>query len=103
MFSPFFIYAMNQNQLPYCVYVLYSLRDSKMYIGYTSDFKRRVKEHINGNSKSSAPRRPLKLIFFEYYLNKEDALRREKYFKTTSGKKTLKLMLRKSLEEFSQN
>ena len=39
------------------------------------------------------------MLFCEYYLSKEDAMRREKYFKTTAGKKTIKLMLRRSFEE----
>lgn len=68
-----------------------------MYIGFTTDLDRRLLEHFQGRSKSTAPRRPLMLIFCEYYLSEWDARRREKYFKTTSGKKTLKLMLRESL------
>ena len=88
--------------LKYCVYILYSLKDNNLYIGFTTDIQRRFAEHQSGNSKSTAPRRPLKLIFCEYYLSKEDALRREKYFKTTAGKKTLKLMLRESLKEIGQ-
>jgi predicted GIY-YIG superfamily endonuclease len=37
------------------------------------------------------------LIFCEYFLSKADAQRREKYFKTTKGKRTLKLILKNSL------
>ena len=44
-------------------------------------------------------RRPLELIFYEVYFNKKDALRREKYFKTTAGKKALKIMLRETNTE----
>ncbi len=35
----------------------------------------------------------IELIFYEAYLVKTDVQRREKYFKTTKGKRTLKLML----------
>ena len=83
--------------LNYCVYVLYSLRDFKMYIGYTTNLEKRLEDHNAGKTTSTAPRRPLKLIFCEYYLSKQDAMRREKYFKTTAGKKGLKLMLRETL------
>ena len=89
------------DDLKYCVYILYSLKDNNFYIGFTTDIQRRFAEHQSGNSKSTAPRRPLKLIFCEYYLSKEDAIRREKYFKTTAGKKTIKLMLRESLKEIN--
>lgn len=87
------------SKLKYCVYVLYSLKDFKLYIGYTTNLTRRLTEHFKGRTKSTAPRRPLKLIFCEYYLSQKDAMRREGYFKTTAGKRTLKLMLRESYKE----
>jgi putative endonuclease len=49
-------------------------------------------------SPATAPRRPFELTFYEAYRNKYDALRREKYFKTSKGKTTLKAMLREHLE-----
>lgn len=83
--------------LPYCVYVLYSTKDEKMYIGYSTNLPKRLQDHYNGNVLSTKGRRPLELIYTEFHSNKYDALRREKYFKTTSGKKGLKLMLREKL------
>jgi putative endonuclease len=85
-------------QLPYCVYVLYSEKDWLLYIGYSSNLEKRIEKHNSGGCKSTAPRRPLKLIFCEYYLFKQDAMKREDYFKTTAGKKALKLMLRTTFE-----
>jgi putative endonuclease len=85
--------------LPYCVYILFSEKDYLLYTGYTSDLKKRISKHNAGEVLSTAPRRPLKLIFCEYYLHKEDAEKREKYFKTTMGKKAVKLMLRSTLEK----
>ena len=81
------------------VYVLFSDFDQKLYIGYSQDVHKRFRQHGNGEVKSTAPRRPLKLIYFEAHLSKHDALRREKYFKTTAGKRTLKLVLRESMKE----
>ncbi len=83
--------------LPFCVYILLSEKDNKFYIGYTTNIFKRVDDHNAGRNKSTAPRRPFRLIFCEYYLSKVDAMRREKYFKTTAGKKVLKLMLRDTL------
>ena len=85
-------------KLQHCVYVLLSLKDKKFYIGYTTDLKQRLTDHFHGQFKATAPRRPFKLIFCEYFLSKKDALRREKYCKTTAGKKALKLMLRNGLK-----
>ena len=80
----------------YAVYILLSLKDQQFYIGFTSDFKRRMEEHEQGKSKSTACRRPFICVFVEYYLSKKDALRREKYFKTSGGKRVLRLMLTES-------
>ncbi len=78
----------------YFVYILLSLKDKKFYIGFTNNIKRRLYEHSNGLNISTIKRRPLKLIFFEAFLDKKDAIRREKYFKTSKGKTTLKQMIR---------
>ena len=85
------------DSLVHGVYVLYSLKDRKLYIGYTADLKRRLSEHNRGESASTAPRRPLRLLFGEHYISKKDAQRRERYFKTTAGKRALRLMLKDSL------
>lgn len=89
------------NKFQYCVYILYSLKDNNFYIGYTTNLHERLTSHISGNSKATEPRRPFTLLFCEYYLSKHDATRREKYFKTTVGKKTLRLMLKESLVEIN--
>lgn len=83
----------------YFVYVLLSLKDKLFYFGYTNNIERRFLEHQLGKNFSTRYRTPLKLIFYEAYLNKGDALRRERYFKTTKGKVTIKQMLREYLEE----
>jgi putative endonuclease len=79
--------------LPYSVYVLFSSNDFLLYIGYTSDLPARKHKHDIGGVKSTAPRRPLELIYCEYFLFKKDAMRREGYFKTSMGRKAIKLML----------
>ena len=81
------------------VYILLSLRDQKFYIGRSDDLKRRKEEHDLGKVISTKHRRPLKLIFYESFSDKKDAIRREVYFKTSKGKSTLKMMLRESLKQ----
>lgn len=76
----------------YYVYILL-FNNSQIYTGYTEDLKRRAKEHINGKVLSTAKRRPLRLIHYEAYLLKEDAKRRERFLKTSAGKKFLKQQL----------
>ena len=78
----------------YYVYILQSEKDHLFYIGFTTNLDLRILRHENGESPATKFRRPLKLIFYEAYLNKYDALRRERYFKTSKGKTTLKMMLK---------
>ena len=78
----------------YYVYILRSKIDHKLYIGFTADLKKRVARHEAGYVPATKARRPIELVFYEAYLNKYDALRREKYFKSTKGKATIKLMLK---------
>ena len=74
------------------------MKDSKFYIGYTSDLRNRFKEHQNGEAVSTKPRRPFELIFYEAYQSMKDAKRREKYFKTGKGKSTIRMMLQDTLK-----
>ena len=87
--------------LPFCVYVLQSDRDLLLYHGYTTNLEKRLVDHNQGKTNSTSKRRPLKLIYCEFFLNRFDAKRREKYLKTTQGKRMLKLLLRCTLKEIN--
>jgi len=86
----------------YYTYVLQSLADNNFYTGFTSDIENRLKMHNNGLVKSTKDRRPLKLIYFEACLNQKDALHREKYLKTTYGKRYIKNRLKIFLTNIPQ-
>jgi len=75
------------------VYVLESLKDGKLYIGYTNNLKRRLAEHEKGLNFSTKFRLPFKLIYFEGCTSEKDAKRREKYLKTTQARKFIALRL----------
>ena len=80
------------------VYVLQSLKDKKFYIGFTSQQPdKRLEGHNKGNTSSTRKRRPFKLVYYEAHTSQKDARRREKYFKTSKGKSTLRQMLRSTL------
>ena len=70
----------------YYTYILLSQKDGKHYAGYTKDLKLRFAQHEKGLVESTRHRRPLQLIYFEACLSQQDALKREKYFKTHYGK-----------------
>ncbi len=83
----------------YYTYVLYSEQDGKLYKGYTQNLKLRFDQHCNGEVQSTKGRRPLHLVYFEACLNQQDALKREKYFKTYYGSMFLAKRLQNTLQQ----
>ena len=63
------------------VYLIKSLKHGQIYTGFTSDLRRRFDEHNSGLSKYTSSGIPWKLIYYEAYLSKEEALRRERSLK----------------------
>ena len=74
----------------YTVYILFSEKDEKRYIGCTSNLNRRLEEHKMGLVKSTKNRCPFKLIHTEKFNHKSDALKKEKFFKTGKVREYLK-------------
>lgn len=61
----------------YYVYVLENQNDKSWYIGYTSNLKRKLKEHLSGSGcRTTSIKNNWKLIYFERYINKLDAMGR---------------------------
>lgn len=73
------------------LYILQSQKDARLYVGMTSDLKRRIKEHNSkiggGYTKRNGP---FTIIFYEAYQEKQDALRAEKFFKSGYDREVLK-------------
>jgi putative endonuclease len=63
------------------VYILKSKKCDDLYIGFTSDLKKRLLEHNNGDTPSTKTKRPYKLIYYEAYPAESDARRRESMLK----------------------
>jgi len=79
----------------YYTYVLQSLKNDSLYIGYSSDLKKRFESHNKGLNKATKPFVPYKLIHYEAFLNRIDAKRREVYLKSGWGIKSIHKMLEK--------
>ena len=84
----------------YYVYTLLSLKDKRFYTGMTNNLRKRLQEHARGEVKSTKLRRPLKLIHYEYFINKKDAEAREKFLKSGFGRSQMKIAIKKTLEDF---
>ncbi|MEI6696633.1 MAG: GIY-YIG nuclease family protein [Bacteroidota bacterium] len=81
----------------YYVYVLISKKDNNLYTGYTKDLKNRIEQHNIGEVQSTKYRLPLILVYYEACINQQDATHREKYLKSTWGKRYLKARLKNYL------
>jgi len=72
----------------YYIYFLISIKKNKVYVGFTEkDPKERLKEHNHGSNIFTSQNKPFKLIYYEEYICKSDALKREKFYKTGFGRK----------------
>ena len=78
----------------YYTYVMKSIKNDNLYFGYTNDLKKRISQHNKGTEKSTAPYIPWELIYYEACINKADAQRREKYFKTSQGRRMFRLRIK---------
>jgi putative endonuclease len=65
----------------YYVYILKSLKDGKFYTGCTADIEKRLAQHNNGMVRSTKARRPLKLVYWETFATRSEAMRRERRLK----------------------
>jgi len=84
----------------YYVYCLESLKNNKLYIGYTSDLKKRFTDHNNKEGGDFTSKNgPWKLVYYEAYLKKEDAQSAEKYYKTGTGRIIIKRKLEYYLKD----
>ena len=78
---------------------VYGLKgDKSIYIGLTSDLKRRLSEHKRGKTHSTKRMGDLKLIFVESFISKHDAQKQEKFYKTGYGREVLKDKLADTLK-----
>ena len=78
-------------------YVLRSEKTGIFYTGTTNNLKRRLEQHNSGNVYYTRNKLPMRLVYFEACLNKDDAYRRERYLKTGMGKRYLKNRLKGGL------
>ncbi|MDX1535963.1 MAG: GIY-YIG nuclease family protein [Candidatus Spechtbacterales bacterium] len=82
------------------MYILKSRKTKKLYIGYTSDLRKRVKQHNKGYSKSTKNGVPWELRYYEAYTDQQDATEREQQLKRfAKSYAMLKKRIKKSLED----
>jgi putative endonuclease len=84
-------------------YCLISIKNKKLYIGYTENLKRRVTEHNRKKGGAyTSHNAPFKLIYYEAFINKKEATQQEKFYKSGYGKEVLKDKIYLTLEYFKK-
>ena len=76
--------------MPYYAYVLYSCSHNRYYKGHCQNLEQRLKEHNSGKTFSIKAFIPFKVVYFEEFETREEAIVREKYFKSAAGRRFLK-------------
>ena len=78
----------------FTVYLLKSKKNGRSYVGLTSKpVRERVQEHNWGSNKWTKASGPFELKYYETFVCKADAARRERFFKSGQGKKLRKIIL----------
>ncbi len=63
------------------VYILLSFLDNTYYIGQTNNLGRRLDYHNKGLSKYTSKKIPWKIVYFEEYKTRKEAIIRERFLK----------------------
>jgi putative endonuclease len=81
-------------------YILQSLKDFSFYIGQCNDLDFRMSKHTDGMSKYTSSKRPLRLVYFESFKTRSEALKREKQIKKMKSRKYIKTLISDWKKEF---
>jgi putative endonuclease len=71
----------------YYTYIIETLNGKHRFIGHCRNLKSQLNQHNSRNVKATRDNRPWRIIYSEKFKNKNDAISREKYFKSISGQK----------------
>ncbi len=74
-------------------YVIKSIDHNFVYKGHCENTGARLIQHNSGMTESLRPYIPFKLIYKEEFTTREEAIAREKYFKTSAGRRFLKTVI----------
>ena len=67
------------------IYILRSIKDKKLYVGYTTNLEKRLKKHKYGEVTSTKKRRPFELVYKELCISRYEGRKREKFLKSLYG------------------
>lgn len=81
------------------IFYVLECRDNSYYAGYTNDLEKRIKLHNEGKgAKYTRGRGPVKIVYFEMYPNKTEAMQAEYRFKQLSRKQKEKIIGKENVD-----
>jgi putative endonuclease len=84
--------------MQYFLYILYSPKYVKTYVGQTDNLENRLAVHNSGKVKSTKPYLPWIIIRSESFTSRAEAMKREAWFKSRAGRKKISEILKNFLE-----
>jgi len=85
----------------FVVYILYSKKSNRNYTGFTSNLIERFHSHNNYGKGSTKLYRPWVVIHVEFFETKEEALKKEKYFKSGIGSRLKNVIIQEYLSHWA--
>lgn len=82
----------------YYTYIIQSSKSGSLYKGHSEDLATRLNQHNSGKVKSTKSGLPWVLVHYETFQTREEAVSREKYFKTAAGRRFIKKLDLKTVE-----
>lgn len=77
----------------YYVYIIYSKKLDKKYVGRTDNLQLRIKQHNSGESNFTNRGKPWKLVYYEAFDSKESAIKEESFLKSGKGRERISYLL----------
>lgn len=76
--------------MEYFAYILLSLKNGDLYIGSTGNLENRFRLHNAGKVRSTKANRPWKLLEYQMFNSRSEAVRRERFLKAHQQKELIK-------------
>jgi putative endonuclease len=76
----------------YYVYILLNETKMRTYVGVSNNIHKRLENHNAGRVRSSSPYKPYKIIHTESFATLREARQKEKFYKSTTGRRRLREM-----------
>ena len=81
--------------MEYFVYLLYSEKVNKHYIGQTNNLNDRLVRHNGNRVIATKNKGPWTLLYFESFNARSESVVRERYLKSLKSRKAIELLIKK--------